>query len=88
MKIPNQSSPIVRKARSIYVSKGVLPQDCFADCMVNTYGIPQCVSAFESRDAGQITACLFNFGLQSVNRYMVGLNVAQCVGKCAFGLNL
>ncbi|MGB3642581.1 MAG: hypothetical protein WBA39_34115 [Rivularia sp. (in: cyanobacteria)] len=84
MKIPNQSSPIVRNIRSLQVSKGLLPQACFDDCMANTYGIPQCKSAYQSRDAGEIASCLINFGFNVVP-WAVGLNIAQCGAKCIFG---
>ena len=84
MKIPNQSSPIMRKVRSVQVSKGVLPQACFDDCMANIYGIPQCKSAYQSKDAGEIASCLINFGLNAPP-WMVALNVAQCGAECVFG---
>lgn len=86
MKIPNQTSPIMRRTLSVQVQayKGLQPQACFDDCMVNAYGISECRSAFQSRDAGGIASCLLNFGI-GVNRWAVGLNIAQCGAKCAFG---
>lgn len=83
MKIPNQSSPIMRQSRSVQVSKGLLPQACFDDCLEKIYGIPQCKSAYQSRDAGEIASCLTNFGL-NVFPWAVGLNIAQCGAECIF----
>lgn len=84
MKIPNQSSPIMRKTRFLQGSQGLLPQACFDDCMANIYGIPQCKSAFQSRNARGIASCLLNFGLNATNEVMVGLNLAQCGARCIF----
>jgi hypothetical protein len=84
MKIPNQSSPIMRKARATQISNGVLPQACFDECMADAYGIAQCKSAYQTRDAGEIASCLLTFGL-GVGKWAVALRVAQCGGKCIFG---
>jgi hypothetical protein len=85
MKLLNQSTPIRRKLGFVRVSKGVLPRACFEDCMEKIYGIPQCRSAFQSRDAGGIASCLINFGL-NVARPIVAVNIAQCVARCQFGV--
>jgi hypothetical protein len=84
MKIPNQYPPIMRKTITVQVSKGVLPQSCFVDCMTNAYGIAQCESAYQTKDPGEIASCLLTFGL-GVGKWAVGLRIAQCGAKCFLG---